>query len=309
MLTDSGVNAMSDKQLAAMMESDDSYAGSATFTKLENKIRDIFGMDYFLPVHQGRAAENVLAKIFVRPGQVVPMNYHFTTPRRISASTAARSRKSSSTRAWRSPAQSVQGQYGHRQAGGGDRQARGGKHRLRSRGDRHQPDRGQPHSLENLRQVSNVCNKHGILLVFDASLLADNLYFIRTREEACKQMSVREITRAIADLCDIVYFSARKLGCARGGGICTRSRDLFMKMRELVTLYEGFLTYGGMSVREIEAITVGLEETMDDDMISQGPQFIKFMVDELDRKGVPVITPPGGSAAISTPCGSVCWRW
>ncbi len=79
MLTDSGVNAMSDKQLAAMMESDDSYAGSSTFTKLENKIRDIFGTDYFLPVHQGRAAENVLAKVFVRPGQVVPMNYHFTT--------------------------------------------------------------------------------------------------------------------------------------------------------------------------------------------------------------------------------------
>ena len=132
------------------------------------------------------------------------------------------------------------------------------------------------------------------MLVFDASLLADNLYFIKTREEACKGMSVREITREIADLADIIYFSARKLGCARGGGICTKKHDYFMKMRELVTLYEGFLTYGGMSVREIEAITVGLEETMDEDMISQGPQFIKFMVNELNRKGVPVITPPGG---------------
>jgi tryptophanase len=295
MLTDSGVNAMSDKQLAAMMESDDSYAGSATFTKLETKIRDLFGMEYFLPVHQGRAAENVISKVFVRPGAVVPMNYHFTTSKAhitvnggvveeliIDEGLAVTSAhpfkgdidiaklEASIARHGAANIAYIRIETGTNLIG------------------------GQPHSLENLRQVRKVCDIHGILLVFDASLLADNLYFIKTREDVCKGMSVREITRAIADLCDIIYFSARKLGCARGGGICTRSRDLFMKMRELVTLYEGFLTYGGMSVREIEAIAVGLEETMDEDMISQGPQFIKFMVDELDRKGVPVITPPGG---------------
>ncbi len=93
---------------------------------------------------------------------------------------------------------------------------------------------------------------------------------------------------------DIIYFSARKLGCARGGGICTNDKEVVLKMRELITLYEGFLTYGGMSIREIEAITVGLDETMDEDMINQGPQFIEYMVNELDRLGVPVITPPGG---------------
>ncbi len=92
----------------------------------------------------------------------------------------------------------------------------------------------------------------------------------------------------------MIYFSARKLGCARGGGICIRSEDLYRKMRGLVPLYEGFLTYGGMSVREIEAITVGLDETMDEDMISQGPQFIHYMVDELAKRGVPVVTPAGG---------------
>jgi len=130
--------------------------------------------------------------------------------------------------------------------------------------------------------------------VLDASLLADNLYFIKTREEKCKNMSIREITRAMSDLSDIIYFSARKLGCARGGGICTNSKDLYLKIRELVPLYEGFLTYGGMSVREMEAIAVGLEETMDEDMINQGPQFIACMTDELLKKGVPVITPAGG---------------
>lgn len=153
---------------------------------------------------------------------------------------------------------------------------------------------GQPFSLSNLEEVRKVCDSHGIKIVLDASLLADNLYFIKVREEKCKEMSIREITRALSDLCDIIYFSARKLGCARGGGILTNDEESYLKLRELVPLYEGFLTYGGMSVREMEALTVGLEETMDEDMISQGPIFIAYMVEELQKKGIPVVTPPGG---------------
>jgi tryptophanase len=145
-----------------------------------------------------------------------------------------------------------------------------------------------------MREIRKVCDRAGLMLVLDASLLADNLHFIKTREESCKDMSIREITREISDLSDIIYFSARKLGCARGGGICTNSEDAYLKIRELIPLLEGFLTYGGMSVREMEAITVGLEETMDVDMINQGPQFIEFMATELQKKGVPVVTPPGG---------------
>ena len=235
-------------------------------------------------MHQGRAAENIISRSLRPPGSVVPMNYHFTTSKAHICSTAARWKNSSSTKGWRSPA-SIRSRatwtspsWRRSPGPGADNIAfvriETGTNLIG----------GQPLSLENLRQVRKVCDRHGIMLVFDASLLADNLYFIKTREEACKGMSVREITREIADLADIIYFSARKLGCARGGGICTKNHDLFMKMRELVTLYEGFLTYGGMSVREIEAITVGLEETMDEDMICQGPQFIKFMVDELNRK-------------------------
>ncbi|HRI52973.1 MAG TPA: beta-eliminating lyase-related protein, partial [Pseudomonadota bacterium] len=136
--------------------------------------------------------------------------------------------------------------------------------------------------------------QHGLLLVLDASLLADNLYFVKQREDACKHMSIREITRKMADLCDIIHFSARNPGCARGGGICIRDIAQYEKMRVLVPLYEGVLTYGGMSVREMEAITVGLDETMDEDMIGQGPQFIAYMVEKLKKAGVPVITPAGG---------------
>jgi tryptophanase len=153
---------------------------------------------------------------------------------------------------------------------------------------------GQPVSLENMRQVHEICRRHGVLVVTDLSLLADNLYFNKTREEACRDMSIEEITKEICALSDILYFSARKLGCARGGGICVNDRALYLKMREQIPLFEGFLTYGGMSVREMEAIAVGLKETMDMDMINQGPQFIAYMVDALCKKGIPVVTPAGG---------------
>lgn len=295
MLTDSGVNAMSDKQLAAMMESDDSYAGSETFTKLENKIREIFGTEYFLPVHQGRAAENIISKVFVTPGSIVPMNYHFTTTKAHIVLNGGSVEEIIID-------EGLQVTSSHPFKGNLDIA------RLSALIEKHGAAKiayvrietgtnligGQPHSLENLREVRQVCDRHGVMIVFDASLLADNLHFIKTREAACKNMSIREITREIASLCDIIYFSARKLGCARGGGICTNNQEAFMKMRELVTLYEGFLTYGGMSIREVEALAVGLEETMDEDMISQGPQFIEYMVNELVKNGVPVITPPGG---------------
>jgi tryptophanase len=295
MLTDSGINAMSDKQLASMMEADDSYAGSETFTKLENQIREIFNKQYFLPVHQGRAAENIISKVYCTPGSVVPMNYHFTTSKvhiminggAVEELIIDEGLEVTSTYPFKGNMDIA---------------------KLEATIAKHGAEKiafvrietgtnligGQPHSLENLRQVRAVCDKHGLKIVFDASLLADNLYFIKTREDACKHMSIREITRELSDLCDIIYFSARKLGCARGGGICTNSKDDFMKMRELVTLYEGFLTYGGMSIREIEALAVGLGETMDENMVNQGPQFIEYMVNELVKKGVPVITPAGG---------------
>jgi tryptophanase len=295
MLTDSGVNAMSDKQLAAMMEADDSYAGSATFTKLQDKVAELFGKRFLLPAHQGRACENILSQAFVTPGSLVPMNYHFTT------SKAHVVVNGGAVEELLIP-EGLEVTSDHPFKGNIDTAA------LEAFIAKHGAGKiafvrietgtnligGQPHSLANLREARRVCDKYGVKIVFDASLLADNLHFIKTREAACKNMTIREITRAIADLCDIIYFSARKLGCARGGVICTNDEAAYLKMRELITLYEGFLTYGGMSVREIEAIAVGLEETMDEDMINQGPLFIAFMVDELAKRGVPVITPPGG---------------
>ena len=155
---------------------------------------------------------------------------------------------------------------------------------------------GQPFSLKNLKEISDICKKTGIILVVDASLLADNLHFIKTRESECSQMSINEITLKIGELADIIYFSARKLGCARGGGICTDNETLFKKMQGLIPLYEGFLTYGGISVREMEAIAVGIEETMDEEIVFAANIKLKaedYMISKLkqvmsagDRKSV-----------------------
>ncbi|MEJ5919391.1 MULTISPECIES: tryptophanase [unclassified Corynebacterium] len=298
MLTDSGVNAMSQDQQAAMFTADDAYAGSATYTRLHDKLVEIFGMEYFLPAHQGRAAENILAQVLVRENTVVPMNYHFTTTKQhitvhggeVVELIRPEGLEVNNTHPFKGN-MDIEALDALLQDKGAE-----GTSFVRMEAGTNLIG-GQPFSLENLREVSALCKKAGVPLVLDASLLADNLYFMKVREEQCKDMSIREITREIADAVDILYFSARKLGFGRGGGICIRDEEMFKQMRGFVPMFEGFLTYGGMSVREMEAITVGLEETMDEDMINQGPQFIEYMVTELDRRNIPVITPAGGLGA------------
>ena len=295
MLTDSGVNAMSDQQLSAMMIADDSYAGSATFTRLERKVNMLFGTKHFLPAHQGRACENILAQSLVKPGNVIPMNFHFTTTKAHITRMGGRVEELVIE-------EGLQVVSEHPFKGNFDLV------RLRALIEKEGADNipfirleagtnligGQPFSLENALAVADMAKEFGILTVLDASLWQDNLYFIKKREAACQDMSTLEITQKLAAHMDIIYFSARKLGFARGGGICMHSKELCERMKELVPMFEGFLTYGGMSVREMEAIAVGLEETMDESVISQGPQFIEHMCNELSKRGVPVVTPSGG---------------
>ncbi len=294
MLTDSGVNAMSDNQLAAMMNVDDSYAGSATFTKLENKVQELFGMNYFLPAHQGRACENILATALVKPGNVVPMNYHFTTTKAHIVRNGGSVVELATDEATRVSSQvQFKGNFDLDKLKELLEKEKGNIPFLRIEAGTNLIG-GQPVSLANMREVSRLCREEGILVVLDASLLQDNLHFIKQREAACRNMSIREITKEISLCMDLIYFSARKLGAARGGGICLRDEKLCQKFRELVTLFEGFLTYGGMSTKELGAIVEGLEETMDEDVISQGPLFIEFMASELLKNGIPVVTPAGG---------------
>jgi len=295
MLTDSGVNAMSENQYAAMIQADDSYAGSETYYRLEAVLTDIFGMKHFLPAHQGRACENIIMKTLVKPGSVALMNYHFTTTKAHINLMGGKIEEVISDEGYK--VQSSAPFKGDIDIGKlNEAIKRLGKDNIsfvRIEAGTNLIG-GQPVSMENMREVSRICRGEGITLVYDASLLTDNLYFIKIRDPQYKDADIKEIVREIASYMDIIYFSARKLGAARGGGILTSDESLFLKMRELVPLYEGFLTYGGMSVREMEAMAVGIQESMDIDVINQTPIFVEALCNELISKGIPVVTPPGG---------------
>ena len=298
MLTDSGVNAMSDRQVAASMIADDSYAGSETCNRLLKALQDVFGTKYFLPAHQGRACENILAETFVKKGDVIPMNFHFTTTKAHITRLGGRVEELI-TEEGLDPdiLLPFKGNFDIKRL----------KKLIKEVGPEHIPFvrieagtnlvGGQPLSMENMLEVAAICKENGIMSVLDASLLQDNLYFIKTREEEAKNMSIAEITRKISDAMDIIYFSARKMGFSRGGAIVSNNEKLILKMKTLIPLYEGFLTYGGMEVRAMEAMAVGLYESMDEEIINQGPLFIEYLVKELDDYGVPMVKPAGGLGA------------
>ncbi len=295
MLTDSGTNAMSDEQLAASMTADDAYAGSKTYYKLEEKLTELFGLPYFLPAHQGRACEHLIAKALVKPGMRVPMNYHFTT-------TKAHILAQGGIVDELIIAEGLNLVSDHPFKGNMDLAKLKKYFKSHSVKDiafvRMEAGTnligGQPFALENAKEVTKLCQKYGAISVLDASLLQDNLYFIKAKESGETEKTIKEITKELCSLFDIVYFSARKFGFARGGGILLKDKKLLDVMKEFVILYEGFLTYGGMSTKEMEAIRVGIDESMEDDVISQGPEFIKYMAETLLKFNVPVVTPPGG---------------
>jgi tryptophanase len=294
MLTDSGTNAMSDNQISSMLRADDAYAGSQSFYRMEEALREVFGKHYVLPVHQGRAAENIISQAFIKKGDVIPMNYHFTTTKehmeinggKILEIYADHALEIKSSHPFKGnididKLNKVIEEYGAKNVAF-----------VRMEASTNLIG-GQPFSIQNMRDVKAVADKHGIMFVLDASLIGENAYFIKQREEEFKDTPIKDILLLMCSFADIVYFSSRKVSSTRGGGICTNSKELMLKMRDLVVLYEGFMTYGGMSVREIEAMAVGLIETTDETVISQSPSFINYAVTQLDNVGIPVITPPG----------------
>ncbi|MBQ0059651.1 MAG: tryptophanase [Lachnospiraceae bacterium] len=299
MLTDSGVNGMSDNMQSAMLRADDAYAGSETFYRMRDKLEEITGIKYLLPTHQGRACENILAEHFLpREDMVVIMNYHFTTAKahitrrncRVEELVTDAGLQTKSDLPFKGNIDLDKVKACIEKEGAdnvGFLRIEAGTNLIG----------GQPISYENMKAATELAKSYGIMTVLDASLLQDNLYFIKTREESMKDLSIREITKMICDLFEIVYFSGRKFGFARGGGILVHSEKLYHEMEDFIPMYEGFLTYGGMSVKEMEAMTIGFEETMDMDVISQAPQFIKHTVDVLDAYGVPMVTPGGGLGA------------
>ena len=295
MLTDSGVNAMTDLQMAASMRADDSYAGSETFARVKAAVKEVFGTDNVLPAHQGRACENILASALVKPGQVALMNFHFTTTKAhvtrmggtVEELVAEKGLKPQSDDPFK-----------------GDFDLDKLRETINEKGAENVAFvrveagtnliGGQPVSLENMLAVTDICHENNIVSVLDASLLQDNVYFMKTREARCKYMDIKSIYHLLADHFDIIYFSARKLSFSKGGIITSKDEKYTKMMMEYIPLYEGFLTYGGIDVRTMEAMAQGLYESLDMEYINQGPEFINYLAKELHDYGVPVILPAGG---------------
>jgi len=295
MLTDSGTNAMSDRQLGSMMWADDAYAGCASFTRLEAAVRDIIGKPYVIPSHQGRAAEHTIMTALVKKGDIIPMNYHFGTSvtqvelaggQWVELVNPEKSFKSDSDDPFKGNVDinilnDVIRKYG------ADRIPY-----LRMEASTNLLG-GQPFSIANLREVRRITRKNNIRIILDATLLAENAYLVTQREEEFKDKSLRDTFRTFCDLVDIVYFSARKLSFSKGAVIATDSLEEKYKMDDVVATYEGFVNYGGMSTKEIESIATGLYEAMDEEYSSQSPDFIRYFVEDAVAYGIPMVTPPG----------------
>ena len=298
MLTDSGTNAMSDNQLAAMMQADDAYAGSESFYKLQEAVKDILGFKMVMPVHQGRAAEHLLAKSFVTPGSVVIMNYHFTTSK-------------AHVELMGGKVLELCGDVAFETASDNPFKGNMDLDKLKAAIENYGAEKvayirmeattnligGQPFSVQNLKDVRKIASHYKIPLVFDGSLISEDAFLIKQREKAYANASIQEIYKTLMEQVDILYLSGRKSAAVRGGMIATNHKEYFDKILPWLPVYEGFATYGGMSTKEVEAMAVGIREMTDINNAGSGAEFVEYFVRRLVERGVPSVTPAGGLAA------------
>jgi tryptophanase len=297
LLTDSGSGAMSSQQWAAMMQADESYAGSKSFYRFEAAVRDIFGFTHILPTHQGRAAERILAATLCQPGDIVPSNTHFDTTRaniEVAGATAldlpcSESRDLAADGLFKgnidlpalehtfalNPARIPFVIMTITNNGGG----------------------GQPVSMDNLRLVSEICHRHGAALYIDACRFAENAYFVQQRTPEYANTSLIDIARQVFSYADGCTMSAKKDGMVNiGGFLCTNDDQVASRQQEVLILTEGFSTYGGLAGRDLEAIAVGLYEALDPDYQEYRHAQSAYLGQGLVRAGVPIVLPPGGHA-------------
>ena len=298
LLTDSGTGAMSSLQWAGIMRGDESYAGAESFYRFRDRMRELTGFEYILPTHQGRASERILFELVGGEGKVVPNNTHFDTTR---------------------------ANIEHSQAEAVDLVIEEGKHatgrhpfkgnmdveKLVELIERVGRDRiplcmvtvtnnsggGQPVSMENLRAVRAVCDKYDIPMFLDACRFAENAYFIKLREPGQQDRTVREIVRDMFDLADGATISAKKDGLVNIGGVLLlRDKELVERADALLILTEGFITYGGLAGRDLEAMAQGFEEVVHEDYLAYRIRSIEYLGERLLKIGYQIVEPPGGHA-------------
>jgi tryptophanase len=298
LLTDSGTSAMSDEQWAGMLRADESYAGARSWYRFESVLRELTGMPHILPTHQGRASERILFELVGGPGRVIPNNHHFDTTR---------------ANIEHSGAEAVDLVIDE------GRQPRA-RHPFKGNLD---PDKlesliasvgparipvcmltvtdnqggGQPVSLENIKVIRGICKRHGIPLFLDACRFAENAYLIKLREPGQSHRTAREIAQEMFSLADGATISAKKDGLVNIGGVLLiRDDALARRANDLLILTEGFITYGGLSGRDLEAMAQGFQEVLDEDYLQYRIRSVAYLGEHLLAAGVPIIEPPGGHA-------------
>ncbi|MBI1741289.1 MAG: tryptophanase [Acidobacteriales bacterium] len=298
LLTDSGTGAMSTQQWAAMMEGDESYAGSRSFERFRSSVQDIFGYKHVIPTHQGRAAERILFSVMCKKGDFVLNNTHFDTTRANVEFVGAEAVDLVIP-------EGRQPSLKHPFKGNMDVEAL--ETWIQNVGREHIPlvmltvtnnsGGGQPVSMENVKAVSAVCRKHRIPLYFDACRFAENSYFIKIREQGYEKKTPKEIAQEMFSYGDGCTMSAKKDGLANiGGFLCTNDDVLAQQEKNLLILTEGYPTYGGLAGRDLEAVAVGIQEALHEDYLEYRIASTAYLGNHIAEQGVPIVQPPGGHA-------------
>ena len=296
-ITDSGTGSMSDRQWAAMMMGDESYAGARSFYRLKDTITSITGFEYVIPTHQGRAAENVLFSHLVKQGDIVPGNSHFDTTKGH-----IESRKATALDCTIDEAKDTQLEIPFK----GNVDPKKLEKALAENADKipfvivtvtNNTAGGQPVSMENLRQVREVANKYNKPVILDSARFAENAYFIKMREKGYENKTIKEIAKEMFSYADGMTMSAKKDGIVNMGGfIATRKKEWYEGAKLFCIPFEGFLTYGGMNGRDMEALAVGLDENTEFDNLDTRIRQVQYLAAKLDEYGIPYQRPVGGHA-------------
>jgi tryptophanase len=298
LLTDSGTGAMSTHQWAAVMEGDESYAGSKSFERFRDSVHEIFGYRHVIPTHQGRAAERILFGVTCKKGDVVPNNTHFDTTRANVEFVGAEAVDLLNTEG-KNP--------GSKYLFKGNMDVSALQTLIQRVGRERIPlvmltvtnnsGGGQPVSMQNVREVSAICHQHKIPLYFDACRFAENAYFIKLRENGYESKSPKQIAQEMFGYGDGCTMSAKKDGMANiGGFLCTNDDLLAQQEKDLLILTEGYPTYGGLAGRDLEAIAVGIQEALQEDYLRYRIASTAYLGNHISEQGVPIVQPPGGHA-------------